>query len=133
MREIKFRAWVLDKKEMLDVDSINYGSRGYGKQLLSIDTFHNKKVPYHSFTLLQYTGLKDKNGVNIYEGDIVKVEYGIGKVVFYSAMFMIEWVDDKDANMESLAYSNVGYRLGHIREDLEVIGNIYSNPELLNK
>jgi uncharacterized phage protein (TIGR01671 family) len=125
MREIKFRSYSeLHKTMSLNTEYSYYYKFQVGKII------YNEN--YTDCILMQYTGLKAK-GVEIYEGDIVRVEYGIGKVVFYCAMFMIEWLDDKEANMESLAFSNAGYKQGIIREDLEVIGNIYQNPELLNK
>ncbi len=79
----------------------------------------------------EYSGLNDKNELEIYEADIVSVGYGIGKVVFYNAMFMIEWIDDKEANMEPLAFSTNDYKFGRGRKDLEKRGNIHENPELI--
>lgn len=82
-------------------------------------------------TMGQFTGLIDRNKKEIYEGDIVGVEYGKGKVIFHAGCFMIEWIDDPEANMELLAMRNA--KFGHVREDLEMLGNIYQNPELLKK
>jgi len=84
----------------------------------------------------QFTGLKDKNGNPIYEGDVVIISYGkaIVKYIDECGAFMLQWIDDKEANMELVAFSNNGYKLGRSRaweKDIpEVIGNIYSNPEL---
>jgi uncharacterized phage protein (TIGR01671 family) len=79
-------------------------------------------------TVGQFTGQTDKNGMQIYEGDIVMVEYGRGQVVFSAGCFMIQWIDDPEANMEELGYYR---KTGHSREDVDVIGNIHDNPELL--
>jgi uncharacterized phage protein (TIGR01671 family) len=85
---------------------------------------------------LQFTGLLDKNGVEIYEYDIVRLSYGtaIVKYIDECGAFMLQWIDDAEANMELVAFSNNGYRLGRSRaweKDIpEIIGNIHSNSEL---
>lgn len=75
-------------------------------------------------TLQQYTGLKDKNGKEIYEGDIVQ---GIEK-------WDIDLIDDFNSFIYQVLYSESHSGLGGFtREDIEIIGNIHENPELLEK
>lgn len=62
--------------------------------------------------LMQFTGLLDKNGKEIYEGDILR---GLGKVYFHQGKFCVEY----------------GEEWGWISKNAEIIGNIYENPELL--
>lgn len=119
-REIKFRAWIESQNYMAiqgtpDLETLQSFMFHYG----------NEK------TLMQCTGLIDKNGKEVYEGDIVSIEYGKG-VVEYSekqAMFIINWIGDNEAYNESLAYNPRNYIYGKTRKDIEVIGNIYENPE----
>lgn len=117
MREIKFRAWDYKRKKMaIDV--------------LDCFQFDNEFFPNHSKdVLMQYTGLNDKNGTEIYEGDIVRAasegEWRIGEIAWGMAGFFIRL---KTA-------PNIWYlSKGHNGEDMhcEIIGNIYENPELLN-
>jgi len=115
MREIKFRAWRKDTKQMYD--DVLFSNFKEEKEEYSlngcIDMAQNT-----FFILMQYTGLKDKNGKEIYEEDIVKDKERISEVFFEEGMF-------RHGNKTGSAA--VTLRL----KNLEIIGNIYENKELL--
>lgn len=100
-----------------------------------ISNINDEKMETETFnvestTVCEYTGLKDKNGKKIFENDIVKCNYGIGKVIFHKGSFMVEWISDKEANME-LLNSRKGIYARTDDELFEVIGNTFDNPELV--
>lgn len=70
----------------------------------------------------------DIDGKLIYESDIVECEYGTGVVVFKDGCYMIEWLDDKEANMEYVGHNNKGYK-----RQVKILGNIHENSDLLKK
>lgn len=123
MREIKFRGKRLDNGEWVVGSYIKAENRD-----LSIA---HQIVPYESgeavrevdpVTVGQYTGLKDKNGREIYEEDILLDESGVYAVVYYSmGTFCVDFGEGFD-----LQYFTDG-----IHEICEVIGNIHDDPELL--
>ena len=126
MREIKFRAWHKEEKiigEVLGIDILH-------KEIY----FSNENINCYEYTefkdieLMQYTGLKDMREKEIYEGDIVKLRanHGIG-VIKYSdewGAFVIEYIKPRP-----LAVLGINY----YKENIEILGNIYENPELLGE
>lgn len=128
-RIIKFRAWdgYRMKYEL-------YAEHGTGGNIEINDFLRDTD------NLMQYTGIKDKNGKRIYESDIVKTVWedddGDEETVIASvkwdneyAQFMYYWEDD-DIECSYPMYSHEGYDL--VENSTEIIGNIYENPELLN-
>ena len=130
MREIKFRCWDKENKEMLEVQELDYAD-SYDGQPMVRTTMYNDYFDTEDMILMQYTGLKDKNGKEIYEGDIVHIpddyeEYGFASGENYS----IDFKDGRFRLKPKYKPNATGYDL-EFTEELEVIGNIYENPELL--
>ena len=131
MREIKFRAWDIQNKEWLDPEDVNISASGY-KQVFDRGSEEFMSANAGEIILMQYTGLKDKNGKEIYEGDTLN-HYGvIWEVHFEEGCFMIKERlprDNPDGSTRPLSETLACNEYRHC----EVIGNIYSNPELLKE
>jgi len=110
MREIKFRAWDKEREEIVPVTQLFW------------DILGNLKTP-DSFILMQYTGLKDKNGKEIYEGDICKFQFKRNQGQDISEVRF-------DAGEFKFCADGFFYSVGRCSV-IEVIGNIYENPELV--
>lgn len=113
MREIKFRAWVKN-------DYDGHGLVDYMED--DADSFNNPFEDHRNgdIILMQYTGLKDMNGIEIYEGDIFRAPHDFGPGGMQERVGQVHF--------DPLH----GYQWNYWDiENLEVIGNIYENPELL--
>jgi uncharacterized phage protein (TIGR01671 family) len=133
-RETKFRAWLKAESKMCEVGLIRFGVGAFllgaepGSDIISSDGKFKAKAPdsgrfvnNEEFELMQFTGLKDKNGKEIYESDILEYPHR-------------EVNDDR-----VVTFIDGGFMLTHINGqrfwpyDNEVIGNIYENPFYANR
>lgn len=123
MRAIGFRAFVKRKKKMLPVtdlcfnetEAVGVSGCGNAKCTLCVDWYS-----FDDVVLMQYTGLKDKYGKKIFEGDICWEEHNecYGVVKFEDAKFLYLW-------------ENIAEDLWEVADSIEIYGNIHENPELL--
>lgn len=135
MRIIKFRAWDKDEKVMRQVVDITFGAyqpEGFPTTLVLSDGKNNYSSTTKFCELMQFTGLKDKNSKEIYEGDIVKKGNKLREVMYSTEV--------KDSNKVSKFHAGWVLKCldddpekyyGAWLEDYEVVGNIYENPELI--
>lgn len=117
-REIKFRAW--DKRH----NSMEYINDLYWFEENGIHDFNDD-----NYIFMQNTGLKDKNGKEIYDSDIVKVTWGSGKIVFYEVKYCgslgYHYLRDTKNKEDDDIICIYDY------SQMDVIGNVFDNPELL--
>ena len=125
MRTIKFRAW--DKKDKYMFKTMVIFNPDTHPQM-GICQIVDKGVPevrfvnQDDFELMQFTGLKDKNGKEIYEGDIVRFQHLICEVYYAYGMFNLKYPNGNLSPSRDFAWG-----------ELNIIGNIYENPELLKQ
>ena len=142
MREIKFKAWDKLNKEMFNVEIMDFQERKVYKDTVSYRKFND-------IELMQYTELKDKNEKEIYEGDVVKLVHTgieisadrledlkrfVGIIKYENGIFKIvrtekSLIESKYFEMEQKKVSEIF--IYSKLYDLEVIGNIFENKELL--
>ncbi len=117
MREIKFRAWDKNEKILLPPRTI--------KRMLEA-AVNCDVIDIDDAILMQYTGLKDMNGKEIYEGDIVNFHNGmVGEVVFTTEL--------EPRAIIGFKVNGGRLEIEHYGKTLDVIGNKYENPELMEK
>jgi uncharacterized phage protein (TIGR01671 family) len=138
MRPIKFRVWLPLENEMycpgqtdipykleFDLEDMSWWFH------IDWEEYPNYTETGNNFILLQYTGLKDKNGTEIYEGDILLTNDDPGEGLDSHINMIVEW--DSDFLKYIVFNKDCRLDLGHYPQDeLLILGNIYENPELLN-
>lgn len=147
-REIKFRVWDKYKKQMYPISSIDYDIFSQEIRIIAIGhkngmcTSYNKnhnseKCDITALELMQYTGLHDKNGKEIYEGDIVLLDCYYYEEPAFDGEFKIIY-DDINGMwlLVDLENKDRGFTFGEIRScykaEFEVIGNVFEKGILLN-
>lgn len=134
MNNLKFRVWDKKLKLLGNVSYIDFDS----KKMIYRNGFVNCYVNFEDVEIMQSTGLKDKNGKEIFEGDIINCGY-----LFNGSPF--DELDEYEEEKGVVKFVNCGFNIKFKNdtnlfidimescEDIEVIGNIYENKELLRK
>lgn len=117
MREIKFRAWNQELKRMAYSDDVHFKTFGWW----GVIVLNREPKTETGEIVMQYTGLKDKNGKEIYEGDVVKIRKK-------------NWIGMKEVYWDEVTLRLAPATIRQTKESIsiEILGNIYENPELLN-
>ena len=131
-REIKFRVWDTYNKEMLDVQELDYAD-SYNGQPMIITTMYNDYFDTEEMILMQYTGLHDKNGKEIYEGDIVSKEvFDDTKPNYINKSYAKVVYIEELAGFYLVNKSNkILWEVADDKYNIEVVSTIYDNSELL--
>lgn len=148
MRGIKFRAWDDVTSKMYHTGEEDMMQFYFNSNGIVVDSFENTKIPFEDnlyddvitetlehLEYMQYTGLKDSHGKEVFEGDIIEAVFelldgelknimDVGVVVFKDCAFQVQTFE---GHYEPL------HEWSQLSEELKVIGNIYENPELLQK
>ncbi len=118
MLNLKFKAWDKVKLKMVKPLAITFDTQS--SALFAISVPGRSWEPIHKYVLLLYTGLMDRNGVEVYQDDLVEIE---------SCLFRVIW-DEKTASFKLQNHENSSTREIMGISDNELRGNIYQNNEL---
>ena len=124
MKELKIKAWLKKEKKMVSIIGIDFNYE-YIRYTEDDNLFNSdyKVAEFKDIELLQFTGLKDNGGQELYEADVIKFNDGIDDI------YGLISYDDEDA-VYCVSYENVTEHLSNMAGDFEIVGNIFENPDL---
>ena len=124
MKKFKMKAWLMKEKKMVSIIGIDFNYE-YIRYTEDDNLFNEnyKTAEFKNIELLQFTGLKDNGGQELYEADVIKFNDGIDDI------YGLISYDDEDA-VYCVSYENVIEHLSNMEGDFEIVGNIFENPQL---
>lgn len=124
MKEFKIKAWLKKEKKMVSIIGIDFNYE-YIKYTEDDNLFNEnyKTAEFKNIELLQFTGLKDNGGQELYEADVIKFNDGIDDI------YGLISYDDEDGTYR-VSYENITEHLSEREGDFEIVGNIFENPDL---
>lgn len=130
---LKFRAWNKATKEMHEADDIV--SLNFEEKQICVKTLFFGQLSYYDFddiVLMQSTGLKDKNGKEVFEGDIITNGIEIADIKNHQTLGFYTALDDREYFLSSgISVEDFEEYADEFSQIAKIIGNIYENPELL--
>jgi uncharacterized phage protein (TIGR01671 family) len=137
-RELKFRIWDKKNNMFIYVWDASHKRLAISLNGLVYSGMYDDVLPENDYTIQQYTGLKDRNGKEIYEGDIVTYQqpYRASRLTHPATTDSYRTIKAPVIyNQDNFTYEIDRYALGtpmiKTRKDIEVVGNIFENPELI--
>ena len=124
MKEFKMKAWLKKENKMVSIIGIDLNYQ-YIRYTDDGNLFKDdyKIAEFKDIELLQFTGVKDKAGQEVYEADVIKFNDGIDDI------YGLISYNDEDA-VYCVSYENVTEHLSNMAGDFEIVGNIFENPNL---
>ena len=124
MKEFKMKAWLKKEKKMVAIIGIDFNYE-YIRYTEDSNLFNEnyKTAEFKDIELLQFTGLKDNGGQELYEADVIKFNDGIDDI------YGLISYDDEDGAYR-VSYENITEHLSDLEGDFEIVGNIFENPDL---
>lgn len=137
MKVPKYRAWDVHKKKMFTNNQlIVWNGNIYANDSSKLNVDNLKGWSIDEKYLMQFTGLKDKNGKEVFEGDIVRFfdDYGDFVEAYTTPVVFIDWLGAYGVEWNGLksTFEEINEYYNEVKY-IEVLGNIYENPELLEK
>jgi len=130
MREIKFRAWIKEDKKMENVKTMDFTDKTIRclKKNEFINAYLLRRVSFDDVELMQYTGLKDKNGKEIYENDLISCNKYKNIVVFFeNGCFKVKYSKNDTTNVTCTLDTFLE------KYKCKISGNVYENKNLLEE
>lgn len=124
MKEFKMKAWLKKEKKMVAIIGIDFNYE-YIRYTEDDNLFNEnyKTAEFKNIELLQFTGLKDNGGQELYEADVIKFNDGIDDI------YGLISYDYEDGTYR-VSYENITEHLSEREGDFEIVGNIFENPDL---
>ena len=124
MKELKIKAWLKKEKKMVAIIGIDFNYE-YIRYTEDDNLFKSdyKVAEFKDIELLQFTGLKDNGGQELYEADVIKFNDGVDDI------YGLISYDDEDGTYR-VSYENITEHLSDREGDFEIVGNIFENPDL---